>query len=60
MVGHVGTKARQRYRKFHVYISYTLKIMMNKVILYQNLNAGLKILPQERQAAKFKFTTLRG
>jgi hypothetical protein len=32
---------------------YTLKIMMNKVILDQNLNAGLKILPQERQAAEF-------
>jgi hypothetical protein len=46
--------------KFHVYISHTLKIMMNKVILDRNLNAGLKILPQERQAAEFKLTTLRG
>jgi hypothetical protein len=34
--------------------------MMNKVILDQNLNAGLKILPQERQAVEFKLTTLRG
>jgi hypothetical protein len=34
--------------------------MMNKVILDQNLNAGLKILPQERQAAEFKLTTVRG
>jgi hypothetical protein len=40
--------------------SYTLKIMMNKVILDQNLNGGLKILPQERQAVEFKLTTLRG
>jgi hypothetical protein len=37
-----------------------LKIMTNKVILDQNLNAGLKIIPQERQAAKFKLTMLRG
>jgi hypothetical protein len=34
--------------------------MTNKVILDQNLNAGLKILPQEKQAAEFKLTTLRG
>jgi hypothetical protein len=34
--------------------------MVNKVILNQNLNAGLKILPQERQATEFKLTTLRG
>jgi hypothetical protein len=34
--------------------------MMNKVILDQNLNARLKILPQEREAVKFKLTTLRG
>jgi hypothetical protein len=41
-------------------MSYTLKIVMNKVILDQNLNAGLKILPQGRQAVEFKLTTLRG
>jgi ubiquinone biosynthesis protein UbiJ len=34
--------------------------MTNKVILDQNLNAGLRILLQERQAAEFKLTTLRG
>jgi hypothetical protein len=34
--------------------------MMNEVILDQNLNAGLKILPQEKQAAEYKLTTLRG
>jgi hypothetical protein len=34
--------------------------MMNKVILDENLNAGLKILQQERQATEFKLTTLRG
>jgi hypothetical protein len=33
---------------------------MNKVILHQNLIAGLKILSQERQAAEFKLTMLRG
>jgi hypothetical protein len=33
---------------------------MNKVILDQNLNAGLKILKQERQATEFKLTTLKG
>jgi hypothetical protein len=33
---------------------------MDKVILDQNLNAELKILLQERQAAEFNLTTLRG
>jgi hypothetical protein len=33
---------------------------MNKIILDQNLNARLKILVQERQAAEFKLTMLRG
>jgi hypothetical protein len=36
---------------FHVYISYALKIMMNKVILDQNLNAGLEKVPQERHGS---------
>jgi hypothetical protein len=43
-----------------LYLIYFKTIMTNKVILDQNLNAGLKILPQERQAAEFKLTTLRG
>jgi hypothetical protein len=36
---------------FHVFIPYTLKIMMNKVILDLNLNAGLKKVPQERHGS---------
>jgi hypothetical protein len=34
--------------------------MMNKVILDQNLNAGLKRVPQERHGSGIYFATLKG